>query len=575
MHVSQVFRGWARLFALVIVTALASGLAMAQADPPGRAGRVVEVAGVVWLFDIETGQWVRVTRNQTIGQGDRLRTDAGSRVHIRIGSSGISLDANGDLLFAELDDAHVDLQLGQGQLGLELRSTEAVNEYQVITREGRMLAQTAGVFQVQQLRQGTRLLVLRGQARFDSGSAESVQRAWLREGEQIEFWWAEGPRMDHQNPVRDNFTEWVLARAWQGQESDGVSHGYVSPELTGVEDLDRHGRWEQSTEYGNVWTPYQVEAGWSPYTQGRWAWTVHWGWSWVDAAPWGFAPYHYGRWVQYRGRWCWSPGRYVARPVYRPALVEWHDRPAGGVGPVRIRPPPPVKWGPLPPRQDYVPGYRHERDYRGRIEVPSLVTGPAVIANPPRSRDRPADGTPQRPSERPVDRPVDRAVERPNSEPVRGLPREREFDRTREQRSNTDPLPGQVPAQARPPVMQVPQPPVQVQAPYQPQPQPNQNGVTQPAPREWGPRPVTAQEPLRPAQAALPTRDAPQERSTQRPAPREQVYNPPAAVQAPAPMRPPVSAEPAGPSRKRDEPNDSPSQNKAERREKRERENER
>jgi hypothetical protein len=22
-----------------------------------------------------------------------------------------------------------------------------------------------------------------------------------------------------------------------------------------------------------------------------------WGWTWVDNAPWGFAPFHYGRWV--------------------------------------------------------------------------------------------------------------------------------------------------------------------------------------------------------------------------------------------------------------------------------------
>ena len=108
-QVSHVFRGWARLiaFGIAVLASLAGGVAFAQADPPGRAGRVVEVAGAVWFFEIDTGQWVRATRNQTIGQGDRVRTDAGSRVHIRIGSSGISMDGNGDLLFAELDDARV------------------------------------------------------------------------------------------------------------------------------------------------------------------------------------------------------------------------------------------------------------------------------------------------------------------------------------------------------------------------------------------------------------------------------------------------------------------------------------
>ena len=35
--------------------------------------------------------------------------------------------------------------------------------------------------------------------------------------------------------------------------------------MTGVEDLDRNGRWEQNPEYGAVWIPLQVSAGWAPY----------------------------------------------------------------------------------------------------------------------------------------------------------------------------------------------------------------------------------------------------------------------------------------------------------------------
>ena len=28
-----------------------------------------------------------------------------------------------------------------------------------------------------------------------------------------------------------------------------------------------------------------------------WVWLRPWGWTWVDDAPWGFAPFHYGRWL--------------------------------------------------------------------------------------------------------------------------------------------------------------------------------------------------------------------------------------------------------------------------------------
>src|SRR4029453_15692065 len=61
--------------------------------------------------------------------------------------------------------------------------------------------------------------------------------------------------------------------------------------------------------------------GWAPYRSGQWRWVRPWGWTWVDQAPWGYAPFHYGRWVTIGNRWCWWPGGYYARPIWAPALV--------------------------------------------------------------------------------------------------------------------------------------------------------------------------------------------------------------------------------------------------------------
>ena len=74
-------------------------------------------------------------------------------------------------------------------------------------------------------------------------------------------------------------------------------------------------------EYGPVWVPAGVPAGWAPYSTGRWIWDPHFEWTWVDDAPWGWAPYHYGRWVHVGDYWAWAPGPIVARPHYAPALV--------------------------------------------------------------------------------------------------------------------------------------------------------------------------------------------------------------------------------------------------------------
>ena len=62
---------------------------------------------------------------------------------------------------------------------------------------------------------------------------------------------------------------------------------------------------------------------------------VAWGWTWIDDAPWGYAPFHYGRWAHVRNRWCWVPGPRHVRAVYAPA--SWAGRRAGLRGPRRPR----------------------------------------------------------------------------------------------------------------------------------------------------------------------------------------------------------------------------------------------
>ena len=144
---------------------------------------------------------------------------------------------------------------------------------------------------------------------------------------------------------------------------------YVSPEMTGAEDLDRYGDWDRHPEYGAVWYPRQVEPGWAPYRYGHWAYVRPWGWTWVDDAPWGFAPFHYGRWISWRGRWAWAPGQYVARPVYAPALVAWIGGPECQHRHQHRRRPS-VGWVPLSPREVYRPSYSVTNVYVTNVNSP-------------------------------------------------------------------------------------------------------------------------------------------------------------------------------------------------------------
>jgi len=375
---------------LLLLAGLLLWLGLARAaedeDPPARAGRVAEVSGEAWLFDTEAREWTRVERNQTLGEGDRLRTEGRSRVSLRIGSTSLWLDEDSDLAFVRLDDSRVELDLERGSVALRLRSREEVDDYQLRTREGLFTPEREGLYRVDQLDRGSRGLSWDGSLRFDA-RAERTAPIWVQAGEQVEFWWANGPRAERQALARDEFADWLLAQ--REAESQVPAYRYVSPEMTGAEDLDRYGRWENSAEYGPLWAPTVVAVDWAPYRYGRWVWSIRWGWTWVDEAPWGFAPFHYGRWVHVGGRWCWAPGRYERRPVYAPALVAWVGGPAVGVGviaPGRRPPPPRYGWVPLAPREAYVPAYRYSPSYWQRLNRdrdPVTVTRPGAPAPRP------------------------------------------------------------------------------------------------------------------------------------------------------------------------------------------------
>ena len=66
------------------------------------------------------------------------------------------------------------------------------------------------------------------------------------------------------------------------------------------EALEPHGTWIAHRDLGYVWSPYAAEdeEDWRPYTRGHWAQTEEHGWYWVSDEPFGWATYHYGRWLK-------------------------------------------------------------------------------------------------------------------------------------------------------------------------------------------------------------------------------------------------------------------------------------
>jgi hypothetical protein len=97
----------------------------------------------------------------------------------------------------------------------------------------------------------------------------------------------------------------------------------------------------------------------------------------VEDEPWGFAPFHYGRWAFVESRWCWVPGPVAVRPVYAPALVAF----IGGATLVVGGGGPSVAWFPLAPGEVYVPYYRGSRGYVERLNVTNTVVNVTRVTN--------------------------------------------------------------------------------------------------------------------------------------------------------------------------------------------------
>lgn len=84
--------------------------------------------------------------------------------------------------------------------------------------------------------------------------------------------------------------------------------------------LDPYGTWRDDPTYGTVWAPSESVVGddFVPYeTAGHWTYDDDY--TWVSDYSWGWAPFHYGRWVYAPGYgWEWIPGR-----EYAGAWVSW------------------------------------------------------------------------------------------------------------------------------------------------------------------------------------------------------------------------------------------------------------
>ncbi len=364
-----------RCYLKAAIACLALGMVHAAwADPPGRVGRISYIGGTVSFKTADDTQWTQATPNFPVAAGAAFWTDAGSLVEIRIGSSALQMDEATKLEFTYLDDHAIQVRINQGTLAVKLRNLDREDSFKVVTLDGITVSLlSAGRYRVDAARsnQPLRVTAFEGTVQIANDSSAVI----VSEGKTAIVLGGTGLiRHEIREAIPVAFDDWAQSRDYGGA-ADNPPH-YVSQEMTGSQELSSNGQWSTDPEYGPVWSPYGMPADWAPYQYGHWSWVEPWGWTWIDDAPWGFAPFHYGRWVFINSSWRWAPGLFIVHPVFAPALVTFIQSPHFFVSFGSF---PLVGWFPLAPGQVFVPAFPCSTVFLQKLNLP--ITSRLVTIN--------------------------------------------------------------------------------------------------------------------------------------------------------------------------------------------------
>jgi hypothetical protein len=368
------------IIGLMVALGMLTGGAPAAraADPPQPEGfgmdrtppRLSFTDGQVSFFRPGAPDWAQAQVNMPLAPGDELATGSPGTLEIQIGARAFVRGwGTTQLGLSNQEPDFVQFKVTGGRVSFDLRTVEPGHTVEVDTPNAVFTIEHAGYYRVDVAGERT-MFVTRRAGQASVTLANGVAAAITPSEEAVIDGTASPQLASYAAAPLDDWDRWNYARTdWL---LDAVSARYVASGTYGVRDLDPYGSWRVVPTYGSVWVPTAVSTGWVPYSTGSWILDPVYGWTWVDAAPWGWAPFHYGRWVFVDSVWAWAPGPVVVRPIYTPALVAFFGEPTGasvGFGPV-------VGWVALGWGEPCVPWWGHAR-------VPSWRGwgGPRVVNN--------------------------------------------------------------------------------------------------------------------------------------------------------------------------------------------------
>ncbi len=334
------------LAAILAAQLMAGAPMMAQADEPsaygddyqvGNFGRVqYQENGVTILrapSNFEGQEVEEALVNAPVFPGDSIVTGYDQRAETQLaGGTIVRIDHGTEVTFLALPDPYADfpdntvLQLAEGTIQISA-ALEEKEEFRIDTPAATIYLLSDGDFRIDVNANGhTQVVSHRGVAEVVGNGGSVIVRGGLL----AEIYPGNVPfqPVPFNTFASDGFDRWVDERdavyrtrdRYAGTyEGSGVVYSALPYEVRPYyRELNTYGNWTYVADYGHVWHPAGISVSWRPYYDGYWHYGPS-GYFWVSYEPWGWAPYHYGRWTHISGiGWCWIPGR-----IFGGAWVAW------------------------------------------------------------------------------------------------------------------------------------------------------------------------------------------------------------------------------------------------------------
>ncbi|MCU1284581.1 MAG: hypothetical protein JWO13_931 [Acidobacteriales bacterium] len=322
---------------LCIVFALLSLLAVPAWASQARAVRLSYIEGDVQIDRGDTHGFNSAFLNMPVIEGTRLWTRNSGRVEVEFeDGSTARLAPDSIVSFQQLrlenEQRLTLMNIQEGEVYFNVNKHKE-DDFSIVVGQQSFTPQKASHFRLGVNKEELSLAVFKGDVELLKRTGERVQ---LKKNETLTLAYTDPDRYYLAKGITEN------AQDYWDRERESAINSYASRHQNagyfGYNDLSQYGSFITINNYGNVWRPYGVGYGWSPFQDGSWVLYPGQGYVWVSSYNWGWTPYHYGSWVNIAGQgWCWRPSpsvRWFPTPnvVNPPAnFIPHHPPPGVGV----------------------------------------------------------------------------------------------------------------------------------------------------------------------------------------------------------------------------------------------------